>query len=194
MLDVASEVSLALAEALREFGPVGFPERADEGLGNFLCRAVIGQQISTHAARSIWDRIESAAAAAGQTVSLYCAAENAAALKACGVWRNKVKALCSIRDAELEGMLSSAETRAMSDEARAAHLTSIWGIGQWTCDMAALSYCRSPDIWPLGDVAVQRTFKRLIGRRSPARAAARFAPYRSYLALHMWRIVNATPG
>lgn len=193
MVEVASDAVPALAEAMRDFGPIGFPEREDEGLGNFLAQAVIGQQISTSAARSIWDRIEGAAAEAKQSVAMFCAAENAAALKACGVSRNKIKALGSIRDAELQGMLSSAEVRAMSDEARSGHLTSIWGIGQWTCDMAAISYCRSPDIWPLGDVAVQRTFKRYLGRRSPARAAARFAPYRSYLALHMWRIVNAMP-
>ena len=194
MLEVASDATPVLAEAMRDSGPIGFPDREDEGLGSFLARAVVGQQISTHAARSIWNRIENSAAAAGKTVALFCEAENAVALKACGVSRNKVKALCSIRDAEREGMLSSTEVRAMSDDARSGHLTSIWGIGQWTCDMAAISYCRSPDIWPLGDVAVQRTFKRFVGRRSPVRAAARFAPYRSYLALHMWRIANATPG
>ena len=193
MLDVATAVAPALAQPLRDFGSVGFPQREDHGLGNFLARAVIGQQISTHAARSIWGRIEDAAAAAEQSVAMFCIADNAAALKACGVSRNKIKALCCIREAELEGMLSSVEVRAMDDAARAAHLTSIWGIGQWSCDMAAIFYCRSPDIWPLGDVAVQRTFKRYLGRRSPARAAARFTPYRSYLALHMWRIVNATP-
>lgn len=194
MLSLASDVTPALGAALREFGPVGFPERADEGLGNFLAQAVIGQQISTHAARSIWGRIEQAAAAAGVNVTLFCADERAAALKACGVSRNKIKALAGIRRAELAGDLDAKAVRAMDDEARSRHLTSIWGIGQWTCDMAAISFCRSPDIWPLGDVAVQRTFERYIGRRNPVRAAARFTPYRSTLALHMWRIVNATPG
>ncbi len=193
MLDVASEVAPALGAAMRDFGPVGFPEREDKGLGNFLARAVIGQQLSTHVARSIWDRIERAAAAAGVNVIGFCADESAAALKACGVSRNKIKALECIRQAELAGDLDAIQVRAMSDEARSRHLTSIWGIGQWTCDMAAISYCRSPDVWPLGDVAVQRTFKRYIGRRNPVRAAARFAPYRSTLALHMWRIVTATP-
>ena len=193
MLDVASEVAPALGAAMRDFGPLGFPEREDEGLGHFLARAVIGQQLSTHAARSIWGRIEQAAAAAGVSLTLFCADERAAALKACGVSRNKIKALDSIRQAALAGDLDARAVRAMSDEARSRHLISIWGIGQWTCDMAAIFYCRSPDVWPLGDVAVQRTFKRYIGRRSPVRAAARFAPYRSTLALHMWRIVNATP-
>lgn len=194
MLGVASDVAPALAEEMRDSGAMGFPEREDLGLGNFLARAIIGQQISTFAARSIWGRIEGAAVEAGQTVPSFCIAQNEPALKACGVSRNKIKALLCIREAELQGMLSSEDTRAMSDEARSAHLTLIWGVGQWTCDMAAIFYCRSPDIWPLGDVAVQRTFKRYVGRRSPVRAAARFAPHRSYLALHMWRIVNAMPN
>ncbi len=194
MLGVASDVAPALTEEMRDSGAMGFPEREDLGLGNFLARAIIGQQISTFAARSIWGRIEGAAVEAGQTVPSFCIAQNEPALKACGVSRNKIKALLCIREAELQGMLSSEDTRAMSDEARSAHLTLIWGVGQWTCDMAAIFYCRSPDIWPLGDVAVQQTFKRYVGRRSPVRAAARFAPHRSYLALHMWRIVNAMPN
>ena len=69
-------------------------------------------------------------------------------------------------------------------------MSQLWGIGQWTCDIASLFYCREPDMWPEGDVAVQRMFRALIGRRKPDRAAARFAPYRSYLALAMWRLVG----
>ena len=59
--------------------------------------------------------------------------------------------------------------------------------------MALIFYFHLPDVWPEGDVAVQRTFKRLIGRRKPKKAVARFAPYRSYLALSMWRLVDASP-
>ncbi|HUZ72534.1 MAG TPA: hypothetical protein VMU87_06085 [Stellaceae bacterium] len=56
--------------------------------------------------------------------------------------------------------------------------------------MLAIFYCRETDIWPVGDLAVQRVFRDYIGRRRPAKAAARFAPYRSVLALYMWRMIG----
>ena len=76
---------------------------------------------------------------------------------------------------------------------RAQQLLGMWGIGQWTCDMASIFYFKSPDIWPDGDVTVRKTFSRLIGRRNPTRAAEQFSPYRSYLALSMWEVVDASP-
>jgi DNA-3-methyladenine glycosylase II len=82
----------------------------------------------------------------------------------------------------------------MDHLARSEHLAQIHGIGQWTCDMVSLFYCRDPDVWPEGDLAVQRVFARYIGRRKPARAAAVFAPHRSLLALYMWRLVDAIPS
>ena len=59
--------------------------------------------------------------------------------------------------------------------------------------MLSIFYFRDNDIWPEGDLAVQRVFKRYIGRRKPAKAAALFAPYRSLLALYMWKLVNGVP-
>jgi 3-methyladenine DNA glycosylase/8-oxoguanine DNA glycosylase len=59
--------------------------------------------------------------------------------------------------------------------------------------MISIFYCRDPDVWPLGDASVQRMFARLIGERPVAEAAERFTPYRSILALHMWRLLDATP-
>jgi DNA-3-methyladenine glycosylase II len=81
----------------------------------------------------------------------------------------------------------------MDHKARSAHLCAPWGIGQWTADMVSIFYCRDEDVWPASDTSVQRAFARYIGRRQPARTAERFAPYRSILALHMWRLLDGPP-
>jgi DNA-3-methyladenine glycosylase II len=57
--------------------------------------------------------------------------------------------------------------------------------------MLAIFYCRELDIWPEGDLAVVRGLKRFARRRQPNRIAALFAPYRSLLALYMWRLAGA---
>jgi DNA-3-methyladenine glycosylase II len=191
---LAEEMSPALAGDLRSLGPIVWPERDAASIGLFLARAVIGQQLSTKVARVIWSRVEALAAATGGDPLAAFAPANAEALRTCGASRAKVKALAAIREAELAGWLDEGALRAMTAEERARQLKAIWGIGQWTCDMAAIFHFRDLDIWPEGDLAVRNTFARYIGRRKPARAAARFAPQRSVLALYLWAIMDRMPA
>jgi DNA-3-methyladenine glycosylase II len=190
LVATAAALSPPLRDALARIGPLWFPNREDRGLAVHLARAIVGQQLSTKAARSIWARIEAAAALADQPLAVFLRQQNGAALRACGVSSNKLKALLSIGAAAEEGRLDGALVRAMDHRARSVHLRQIWGIGQWTCDMAAIFYCHDEDVWPAGDVSVQRTFAKFIGPRQPADAAQRFAPYRSVLALYMWRLLD----
>lgn len=187
LIAIAGNISPEL-QAHIAAAPIWFPERADNGVAAFLARAVTGQQVSAAAARSIWARVE---VAAGDALAEFLCAANAAMLKQCGLSRNKIKALCHIGAAHAAGLLDRAEIKALDHAARSARLTEIWGIGQWTCDMLAIFYCHELDIWPDGDLAVVRGVKRFARRRKPARIAAEFAPYRSLLALYMWRLAGA---
>ena len=92
------------------------------------------------------------------------------------------------------GGLDAEYLTTLSAQQRAAHLTSLWGIGQWTADMMNMFYFGEEDIWPDGDVAARKTLERLTSpRRKTVRTAARFAPYRSRLAIYMWRWLDAEP-
>jgi DNA-3-methyladenine glycosylase II len=193
LVAAAASLSSSLREALIRTGPLWFPEREDHGLAIYLARAVVGQQLSTHAARTIWARLEARATAAEEPLLALLRADNTAALRACGVSANKAKALIAIAEAAAAGRLDAAPVRAMDHRARSEHLCGIWGIGQWTSDMVSIFYCRDADVWPAGDASVRRTFATFIGRRKPENAVRRFAPYRSILALHMWRLLDAIP-
>ncbi len=189
-LETAARLSAPLRDDLAALGPVWFPEREDHGVAAFLGRAVIGQQVSAAAARTIWGRIERAAAETAVPLAGLFAEAHAATLKSCGASGPKVKALIGIGAADAAGDLSRERLVALEPECRTVHLMRIWGVGQWTCDMLSIFYFRELDTWPEGDLAVQRAFRRYIGRRKPARAAAAFAPYRSILALYMWRLAG----
>lgn len=196
-VETAGCISPALRYVLEEIGPIALPDRKRQGLCSFLARAVVGQQLSTSAARSIWRRIEDARRANGARISDFFCERNVPSLRACGVSGNKIKALCSISMAHAEGRLSPACLKKMSPEQRSARLQSIWGIGPWTADMAAIFYFREPDIWPDGDITVRKTFNRFVsdmGTVPAHEAAALFAPHRSLLALYMWRIVERLPS
>jgi DNA-3-methyladenine glycosylase II len=191
LVAAAADLSPQLRDELLRIGPLWFPDREDRGLAMQLARAIVGQQLSAKAARSIWARIE--AAAADTHLVGFLRVENAAALRTCGVSGNKVKALLSVGSAAAEGRLDAAAVRAMDHATRSTHLREIWGIGQWTCDMVSIFYCRDEDVWPAGDSSVQRMFAKFTGGRKPAAAATLFVPYRSILALHMWHLMDATP-
>ena len=192
-LQTASEVSEELRKAIEEIGPIDFPKRKDDGVASFLARVVVGQQLSTKAARSIWRRVEGSAESSGMGIPGFFEKSNEGVLRACGVSKNKVRTLLGIRKAEAIGLLDRGKVHGMDHRSRSDHLMAMWGVGQWTCDMVSIFYCRDHDVWPGGDVTVEKTFVRFTGRRNPSHAVKLFAPYRSFLALYMWRIVNATP-
>jgi len=189
----ATTVSPTLEAAVKIVGPVAIPNRRKQTLVYFLSRAVVGQQLSTVAARTIWDRVETAAKESKQEVPDFFLDRNSDTIRACGVSANKTKALLEIHRSYKSGQLRERELRRMNNDIRTQVLMEIWGVGPWTCDMASIFFFRCPDIWPVGDGAVQKAFKSLIGRRKPEIAAARFSPYRSYLALMMWRWVDTSP-
>ena len=166
-----------------------FRRRESKGLAHFLSRAIVGQQLSTGAARSIWDRITVAARDHGLSIP-QCAEEFGGTLRSCGISARKLKSLTNLSRAEKEGRLSDDVLLSVDPEERLRRLMAIGGVGPWTCDMVLIFYYQLPDVWPEGDVAVQRTFSGLIGRRAPTRTALRFSPYRSFLALTMWRIAD----
>ena len=191
-LEIAPDLSPALHDAIRRLGPVDSPRRDDIAFPEHLARAVAGQQLSVKAARSIWARVEQAGA--GRPLIESFEAGRAEQLRACGLSTAKVKTLLAIGEAARDGRLDGEALRALTPETRVAELTSLWGVGQWTADMANLFWFGEEDIWPDGDVAARKTLTALTSpRRKTVRTAKRFAPYRSYLALYMWRWVDARP-
>lgn len=188
----AAPLSPMLARDIEAVGPVWFPDRPDHGPAAFLARAIVGQQISAAAARGIWARVEAEAASRGATLAEFLSHADEPVLRGCGLSGNKAKAVLHINAAAARGAFAA--LGGIPHAGRSESLCAIWGIGQWTCDMMALFYYREPDIWPEGDLAVQRVLRSYIGRRKPARAAQLFAPHRSLLALYMWRLVAGLPA
>ncbi|MEO1040423.1 MAG: DNA-3-methyladenine glycosylase 2 family protein [Pseudomonadota bacterium] len=191
-LSAAEPLSDALHAAMAAAGPIEFSVRRDLAFPVYLARAVTGQQLSVAAARTIWARVEESAQGAPLMESFR--PERSEALRACGLSGAKTRTVCAIAEAARDGLLEVHALAPLSPEARAERLTSIWGVGQWTADMMNMFYFGETDIWPDGDVAARKTLERLTSpRRKTVRTAARFAPYRSYLALYMWRHVDAPP-
>ena len=191
-VETAAPLSADLARAIERAGPLELPNRADLPLAEYLCRAIAGQQLSVKAARTIWGRVE--ASAEGRPLLGHFHEGNAELLRTCGLSGAKTKSMIAIAAAARDGALDAEEMRALTTPERAARLTAVWGVGQWTADMLNIFWFGDPDVWPDGDVAARKTLQRLTSpRRKSVRTAERFAPHRSYLALYMWTHCDAPP-
>ncbi len=195
-LTVAAGLSPALVGAITRNGPIELTLDQNAPFAERLCRVIAGQQLSTKAARAIWNRvIISAADWPERSLIDYFSVVDPVVLRACGLSGAKMKAIGGIAQAAQAGQLNATELGAMGCGDRTQRLTELWGVGQWTADMMSIFYFGDTDIWPDGDVTARKTLERLTSkRRKSTRSAANFAPYRSYLALHMWRHVDAAPN
>ncbi len=161
-------------------------------------RAIIGQQISIGAARTMLGRITRAfgeALGTGEDDSLvrrFPAAARIATLAAddivaLGVTRARARTLIALAAA-----VDSRRIRLESEsdvEVTVDGLTALPGIGNWTASYIAMRALRWPDAFLANDLVVLKA----LGETRPSRAqriSERWRPWRSYAVMHLWR--NAT--
>ena len=174
---------------LSAVGPIRRQARRSLPLPEKLCQAVAGQQLSVSAADTIWTRFETLRD--GRPLVTFLSRVNDQDLRGCGLSFAKVRSIRAIGEASKNGQLEDHRLIRMDHVERTELLTKIPGVGPWTADMIGIFYCGDPDIWPDGDLVAQRTLQQLVGRRSPTiRVAASFSPWRSRLAMAMWRAVD----
>lgn len=178
------------ADIARTLALVGYPEPRirDRGYTTML-RTIVGQQVSVHAAASVWRKLETELGEGCAPDALSAASEEA--LRACGLSRQKqgyarsLAALVSSGEVVLEALPED-------DEEAIALLTRIKGIGRWSAEIYLLFAEGRTDIWPAGDLAVQEAvgrIKQLDAR--PAEKATRelaegWRPYRGAAAIFAW--------
>lgn len=184
-----------MRDALRQCGVPPLRRRAPGFAG--LAAIVTGQQLSTHAARSIWKRLEDAFGTLGpQAID----ASEDAALAACGLSRPKIRTLRAIVEAAGSGALDFARLEAASDDDVHAELTAIKGIGPWTADIFLLFCLGRADAWPAGDLALMEAIRLLRGHDERPRGedcialAECWRPYRGAAAHLLWAYYAVAKG
>lgn len=152
------------------------------GLRPFLARCIIGQQLSNRAAATIIGRVEAQAPIDSDGFWARLRAGDDTHLADSGVSGSKRRAIAGLAD-ELDEAHAATLDQA---EAVINHLTGFWGIGAWTAEMACIFHYGFADVWSAGDAALTRGIGLLAGDGAEA-VVATCSPYRSHLALHVWR-------
>jgi DNA-3-methyladenine glycosylase II len=188
-------VDARLALVIAAIGPAELPRR--RGRYAVLVRAIIGQQVSTAAARTIYERVRKAAG--GYVTPERLGTMTAADLRALGVSRQKASYVIDLTQKVLSGELRLARLDALDDEEVVRELTRVKGIGRWTAEMFLMFVLGRADVLPVGDLGVRAGFTRVYRMRtapseSRMRAiAAKWRPYRSLGSWYMWQSLEIDP-
>ena len=160
-------------------------------------RAVLGQQITVAAARTLAQRLverfgETITTPWLQLTRLFpapavLAAASGDALGQLGIVRQRQAAIVGIARAVLEKRL---QLHGGADvNATIATLKALPGIGDWTAQYVAMRALRWPDAFPAGDVALHKALG-VQALKNPAReaelASSAWKPWRSYAVIRAW--------
>jgi len=158
-----------------------------------LARTVVGQQLSTAAAKSIWSRITNLCDQKSLSPFDLALTYDGIELRRCGISTAKARTIKEISIAISEGDIVEEQLTIADQKTIVEELTSIWGIGKWTAEMIAISYFGLPDVWSMGDASLNRGIKILSDNkpRVEKKIIQVARPYRSYLAKHIWFGIDA---
>jgi AraC family transcriptional regulator of adaptative response / DNA-3-methyladenine glycosylase II len=163
-------------------------------------RAVLGQQVSVAAARTLAGRLVVRAGRAidggadGLTHLFPTPPQLAAAdLSGLGITGNRIGALHALARAAAEGRLDFCAPA----EDVIGVLTSLPGFGAWTAQYVALRALGEPDAFPTGDLVLRQMTGTenapLTSKQLDTRAEA-WRPWRGYAVLHLWRAASDRPA
>jgi len=152
-----------------------------------LVVSVLRQQVSMASAAATRERLE----AAVETTPEGILAADEQVLRDAGLSRQKTGYVRNIAAAFRDRGYSKEFFTDMTDEEVRAELTAIKGVGEWTANMQLLFSLGRPDVFPVGDLGIRKGMETLYGeltRAEMVERAERWAPYRSYASLYLWRV------
>jgi DNA-3-methyladenine glycosylase II len=173
--------------------------RPDDHYGA-LVRAIVGQQLSTKAARTIYGRLTDRYGGRTPTPAELLADDLDALRVAAGLSRAKASYLRSLAEHVVSGELELERFDAMPDGEVAAELIAVKGLGQWTVDMYLMFHLRRPDVLPVGDLGIRRAVERAYGLAElpdPAtlvEIAEPWRPHRTLACRYLWRSLDNEPA
>ena len=141
----------SLIDSVEADGGLGDPRagRPEDDYGA-LVRSIVGQQLSTKAARAIYERLTLRYGGRTPTPQEVLADDPDALREAAGLSRAKVDYLRSLASHVLDGSLELDRLEELSDEEVIAELVAVRGLGVWSADMFLIFQLNRPDVLAVG--------------------------------------------
>jgi DNA-3-methyladenine glycosylase II len=165
-----------------------------------LCGSIMSQQLSTKVADVIWKRF----------LALYDKHPTPeqiietpfATLRGIGLSNAKVSYIQNVAKFAIEQGMEWKQLQKMSNEEVTQHLIQIKGVGRWTTEMILMFALGREDVFAVDDLGIQNAMIKLYKldnnnkkqlKEDLLRISDKWAPYRTYACLHLWRWKDNAP-
>lgn len=162
-----------------------------------ILRAIVGQQLSSKAAETIWNRLLELHANGRRIRPEDVLALRVGRLRSTGMSNAKVRYAKDLARRVASGELNLRSLSRRDDERIVAELIAVDGVGRWTAEMFLIFKLGRPDVWAVGDLGLRNAVKRAY-RVEPTkdnliRVAEPWRPWRSVASWYLWRSLSADP-
>lgn len=162
-----------------------------------ILRAIVGQQLSSKAAETIWNRLLELHANGRRIRPEDVLALRVGRLRSTGMSNAKVRYAKDLARRVASGELNLRSLSRRDDERIVAELIAVDGVGRWTAEMFLIFKLGRPDVWALGDLglrnAVKRAYRVEPTKDNLVRVAEPWRPWRSVASWYLWRSLSADP-
>jgi|TARA_Y100001970_G_scaffold282775_1_gene396343 3-methyladenine DNA glycosylase/8-oxoguanine DNA glycosylase len=159
-----------------------------------LCRTIIGQQISTKAADSIWLKFEKKCKR--KILPQVVIKLKSSSLKKAGLSRQKVTYLKNIAKSFKNKTFNITVLKKMNDEKAIEYITQLKGLGIWSAQMFLMFNLNRPDIFPTKDIGLLRAISKNYKVSYPPsekflkKISKLNSGYRTVFTWYMWRSID----
>ena len=183
-----------MAKLIDKFGPPNF-----NLMNNYyesLVRSIIYQQLSGKAASIIYKRFLDLFVFDIYPKPKDVLAVSIETLRSSGLSYQKVNYIRDLSEKWQDETINLTDIDSMTDEEISSELIKVKGIGQWTADMFLMFTLGRPDVFPFGDLGIQKgvmiitNMNRLPTQKEMERKTKKWQPYRTVAAWYLWKLVD----
>lgn len=166
--------------------------QTDDNLFSSVIHHIIGQQISTKAQATIWQRIKTAYGEVTPGI-IYNSSVNE--LQLFGITFRKAGYIKDFSEKVINGEFNLNAVAKMPDKEAVAALSGLKGVGVWTAEMILLFCLQRKDILSYSDLAIHRGMgmvyhHKKIDKKLFEKYRKRFSPYGSIASLYFWAVAG----
>jgi len=151
-----------------------------------VSKIVIGQMLSRKSASRINQKAESLASKVGKSEIALLTKEE---LRSCGISGSKTKAIKLFAEQYYENVDRYENWRNLDSSTLFIEVNKHWGLSSWSASILAIFYFGFEDVYPENDGSIKRVTN-LLEQKGITFDPEQAAPYRSYLALYLWEILD----
>jgi len=159
-----------------------------------ICRTIVGQQISTKAADSIWGKFETKCRKKiSPEIVLNLSARS---LKSAGLSRQKISYLKNIAKNFKNKSFNIRDLKKMDDDLAIDYITQLKGLGVWSAQMFLMFNLNRSDMFPTKDIGLLRAISKNYkvsyppSKRFLYKISKIHSGYRSVFTWYMWRSID----